>query len=83
MRTVMRISRSFTIERDLIDYVTATKGERSASERVNEMLNLARKYEQLSKLETEAERFYSSVKDDERRGTRAFQTAAIRSITRD
>jgi hypothetical protein len=39
--------------------------------------------ERYERLEGEAEAFFASVKDAERQGTRAFQSAAIKSITRD
>jgi hypothetical protein len=78
-----KIAKSFTIDRDIDQYVISTRGERSASERVNEMLTNAMKQEQYARLEAEAEAYFASLKNRDRRGTRAFQTAAIRAITRD
>jgi hypothetical protein len=78
-----RMAKSFTLEREVSEYVTLTKGERSASERVNQLLKRAMLQERHDRLEAEAEAFFASVKDTERKGTRAIQAASIRSITRD
>lgn len=78
-----RMARSFTLEREVSEYVTRTKGEHSASERVNQLLKRAMQQERYAKLEAEAQEFFASVKDSERKETRAFQSASIRSITRD
>jgi hypothetical protein len=71
------------LEREVSDYVTHTKGEQSASERVNQLLKRAMLQERYDRLEAEAEAFFASVKDAERKASRAFQAASIRSITRD
>jgi hypothetical protein len=78
-----RMTKSFTIERELDEYISSTKGNRSASERVNEMLTCAVRQELYEKLAEEAERFFATVGDAERREVRAFQSASIRSIARD
>lgn len=83
MSSSTRMAKSFTLERDINEYVTQTKGEHSASERVNQLLKRAMQQERYDQLEGEAEAFFASVKDAERQGTRAFQSAAIRSIARD
>jgi hypothetical protein len=78
----MRISKSFTIEPDISSYVDETKGERSASDRVNELLRLAMLQEQYERLEAEAAEFFSEAPKD-RSGTKAFQNAALRTFGRD
>ena len=78
----MRISKSFTIEPDISSYVDETKGERSASDRVNELLRLAMLQEQYERLEAEAAEFFSAAPKD-RAGTGAFQNAALRTFGRD
>ena len=83
MKNATRMAKSFTIDREIDKYVAKTKGARSASERVNEMLTLAMKQERYSQLEAEAQSFFATVKDDERKEARAFQAAAIRAISRD
>ncbi len=83
MSSSTRTAKSFTLDREVNDYVTRTKGEHSASERVNQLLKRAMLQEQHDQLEAEAEAFFASVKDSERKEVRAFQAASIRSITRD
>jgi len=60
----MRISKSFTIEPEISNYVDETKGEQSASDRVNELLRLAIIQEQYQRLEAEAAEFFSDVQTD-------------------
>ena len=50
----MRTSKSFTIEQEIDEYVANTRGARSASDRVNELLKRAILQERLEKLEEEA-----------------------------
>ncbi len=78
-----RTAKSFTLDREVSDYVTRTKGDQSASERVNQLLKRAMLQERYDRLEAEAGTFFASVKDSERKETRALQAASIRSITRD
>ncbi len=78
----MRIPKSFTLESDVSEYVDETKGDRSASERVNELLRLAMLLEQHEKLEAEAKEFFSSART-ERTESKAFQKASLRTFNRD
>jgi hypothetical protein len=78
----MRISRSFTIEPDISEYVTNTKGKRSASERVNDLLRRAMLQEKYELLETEAEVFFTATGAKDRKEIHAFQTAARRTVER-
>ncbi len=79
----MRVTKSFTIDPDITEYVAETKGQRSASERVNELLRRAIMEEQYERLEAEAKAFYGAAGAKERRETRAFQRAAIETFRRD
>jgi hypothetical protein len=79
----MRMAKSFTIEPDINTYVDTTKGDRSASERVNELLKRAIVQECYEKLEADANEFYSTETAEERAETKAFQSASIRSMARD
>ena len=81
MSILTRKAKSFTVDPEILDYVQETKGDSSASERVNELLRRAILEEQYERLEKEAARFYG--KDEDREHTRAFQKASIRSIARD
>jgi hypothetical protein len=77
----MRIPKTLTVEESLLAEVERTKGERSTSERVNELLARALDLEREDKLEREAALFYSSAEG--RQEERSFQKASLRSITRD
>jgi hypothetical protein len=79
----MRMAKSFTIEPDINNYVISTKGKRSASKRVNELLRRAMMEEQYERLEREAAGFFSDPRNADRSGTRAFQQASVRSLARD
>ncbi len=78
----MRLAKSFTIEADLNEYVDETKGDRSASERVNELLRRAMIQEQYDRLEAEAAEFFGDTKVD-RAEPKAFQKVALRTFGRD
>ncbi|MGH9405251.1 MAG: hypothetical protein ACRD3D_05345 [Terriglobia bacterium] len=77
------MGKSFTIEREVDEYISRTKGDRSASERVNEMLKHAMQQELYESLEAEAQAFFSKAGDAERKEARALQAASIRAISRD
>ncbi len=78
----MRMAKSFTIDPEISNFVDTTKGEKSASERVNELLRRAMLEEQYERLEVEAAAFFANVSKAEREETRAFRKASIRAITR-
>jgi hypothetical protein len=78
----MRLPKSFMVDTEINEYVDSTKGERSASERVNELLKRAILEEQYDRLEAEAAAFFAEVRSS-RVETRAFQKAALRSFDRD
>jgi hypothetical protein len=59
-----KLPKSYTIEPDVNDYVEATKGDRSASKRVNELLKRAIIQEQYEQLEREAARFFAAESGD-------------------
>jgi hypothetical protein len=75
--------KSFTIDPEIDEYVAATKGERSASERVNELLRRAMAQERDEKLEAEAAAFFAVAQGRRRKGTLDFQRAALRTFERD
>jgi hypothetical protein len=78
----MRLPKSFTLEADISEYVDETKGNRSASERVNELLRRAMLQEQYDRLEAEAAAFFADAKAD-RAETKAMQKEALRTFGRD
>lgn len=79
----MRLVKSFTIEPDINDYVDETKGNRSASERVNELLRRAIIEEQYERLDAEAAAFFGDNSKADRAETKAMQKASLRTFGRD
>ena len=78
----MRIAKSFTLDPEVSNYVDGTKGEQSASDRVNDLLRRAMIQEQYERLEAEAAKFFASANSD-RAETRGFQKASLRTFGRD
>jgi hypothetical protein len=78
----MRIAKSFTLDPEVSSYVDETKGEQSASDRVNDLLRRAMIQEQYERLEAEAAEFFASATAD-RAETLEFQKAALRTFGRD
>jgi hypothetical protein len=79
----MRIPKTFTVDESVLKLVERTKGDRSASQRVNELLKLALKLERRDELEREAALFYASTEQKDRQEERAFAKASLRTLTRD
>ena len=79
----MRIPKTFTMDESILAAVERTKGKRSRSERVNELLKLALEQEQRQALEQEAARFYSVANRSDRTEERAFQQASLRRMRRE
>jgi len=79
----MRIPKTLTVEESVLADVERTKGNRSMSERVNELLKRALEMEQRDELEREAALFYATGNPESRREERAFRKASLRSLTRE
>ena len=77
-----RASRSFTIDRAILEYLQRTRSNRSRSERANELLRRGILQEQNEALEKEAAEFYASIGKTERNEVGAFARASRRSLTR-
>ncbi len=82
MSKATRSSKSFTVDRSILDYLQRTRSGRSRSERVNELLRRAIREEQYEALEREAAEFFAAVGKTQRAESRAFARASRRSITR-
>jgi len=82
MSKATRFSKSFTVDRSILDYLQRTRSSRSRSERVNELLRRAILEEQYEALEREAAEFFAATGRRERAESRAFARATRRSITR-
>ena len=78
----MRLAKSFTLDTSVVSYVRSTRGSRSSSERVNELLKKAILQEQYERLEQEATAFFSAP-SKERAEVKAFQKGSMRSLIRD
>ena len=78
----MRFSRSFTVDRSILDYLQRTRASRSRSDRVNELLRRAILEEQYESLEREAADFFARAAKAERTESRAFARASRRSLAR-
>jgi hypothetical protein len=78
----VRLTKSFTLDAEINEYVDTTKGDRSASERVNELLRRAMLEERYEQLEAEAAAFFAHAAGD-RSEAKAFQKAASRTFDRD
>ena len=76
------VPKTFSLERDLLRFIEQTKGKVSSSERVNELLKTGLEAERRRSLEREAADFFSSEADD-RTERRAFQSASVKSLSRE
>jgi hypothetical protein len=83
MSNATRSSKSFTVDRSILDYLQRTRSSRSRSERVNELLRRAILAEQYEALEMEAAGFFAAAGRAERAESKAFASASRRSLTRD
>jgi hypothetical protein len=83
MKSAAKMIKSYTIDSEIGHYVAATKGDRSASERVNDLLRRAIIQERDEKLEAEAKAFFAAAQGKRRRGSLDFQEAALRTFDRD
>ena len=79
----MRYSKSFTVDRSILDYLQRTRSSRSRSERVNELLRRAILEEQYEALAQEAAEFFAGAGRTERAESKAFARASRRSLARD
>jgi len=82
MRLAVRKTRSFSLDPDVLTEVERTKGQASASERVNQLLKYALEMERKASLYQEAADFFSSAPDD-REERRVFQKANLRTWARE
>jgi hypothetical protein len=83
MKSATRMVKSYSIDPEIGEYVAATKGDISASERVNDLLRRAIIQEREEKLEAEAAAFFASLKGKRRKTALDFQRAALRTFERD
>jgi hypothetical protein len=77
-----RVAKTFSLERDLLRLVEQTKGKGSSSQRVNDLLKAGLEAERRRSLDLEAACFFDA-EENERPERRAFQTASIKSLSRE
>jgi len=80
MRSKLRKTRSYSLDVEIVDEIERTKGEASASERVNQLLRYALEVERKASLAEEAAEFFASESRD-RRERRAFRKMSFRCWT--
>lgn len=78
----MRSSRSFTIDRFILEYIQRTRSYRSRSERLNELLRRAIWQEEYEALEKEATKFYAAAGKRESAESKAFALASHQTLMR-
>ena len=83
MKAATRTNRSFSLESWVVKEVERTKGDASASERVNTLLKRALEVEWTQGLEREAEAFFRHVSGEEEESRKAFQAASLESWSRE
>ena len=80
-RSRLRKTQSYSLDPELVGEIQRTKGEASASERVNQLLSYALEMERQASLSQEAAEFFADKpKDHQER--RAFQNASLKSWAR-
>jgi hypothetical protein len=82
MRSVLRKTRSFSLDPEVLSEVERTKGKVSASERVNHLLKYALDQERKANLYKESAIFFAGA-PEEREERRAFQKAGVKSWERE
>jgi len=77
----LRKTQSFSLDPEVVAQIQRTKGQASASERVNQLLSYALEMERKASLSQEAAEFFADAPDD-RQQRRAFQKANLKSWSR-
>ncbi len=79
----MRKRITFTIDEEFVRHIEKTRGDRSASERVNDLLRRGMRQELDEELARQAREFFRKPDLDERSERRAFLKLTKRSWARD
>jgi hypothetical protein len=80
-RSRLRKTRSYSLDPELVLEIQRTKGQASASERVNQLLSYALEMERQANLSQEAAEFFADAPKD-RQERRALQKASLKSWAR-
>jgi metal-responsive CopG/Arc/MetJ family transcriptional regulator len=81
MSTATRTAKTVSLEKELLREVERTKGKVSTSERLNQLLKAGLEAERRRSLDDEAAAFFQP--DADRAEHRAFQSASVKSISRE
>jgi hypothetical protein len=82
MRTAIKATKTFSLDKELLTEVKRTKGGLSESERVNRLLRAAPELEKRAALEREVAGFFAGDRED-RAERRAFESASQTSWERE
>ena len=82
MRAITKMTKTFSLDRDILESLRRTKGTVSQSERVNQLLRLALDIEKKASLEREAAEFFAAAPRD-RKERQAFQKATLKALARE
>jgi hypothetical protein len=83
MSLATRTSKSFSLDKQLVEEIERTKGSASTSERVNALLKRALELERLKNLENEAATFFAEASQEEQESRETFQAATLKSLARE
>ena len=81
--TGVKRAKTLSLDASTVDYVQATKGDHSTSDRVNDLLRRAILDEQYDRLGREAAEFFAHVGEEEKEESAAFQSASLKRLARD
>jgi hypothetical protein len=82
MQIASKGTKTFSLDRDILQEVKRTKGDLSESARVNHLLRLALDLERRAALDQEAANFFRSSPADRKERT-AYEAASLAAWTRD
>ena len=89
MKADMKAIKTFSLEKEVLREIERTKGAVSASERVNSLIKAGLEAERRITLDREAAAFFGhdfgggTKLQEEREHRRAFQTATLKSLSRE
>ena len=83
MKQANKIVKSYTIEAELSTYIERTRAERSASERVNELLRRGMADEMHASLEAAAREFFRDYDAEDHAEDSELRASALRAIDRE
>ena len=83
MTTATRTTKTFSLEKEVLEEVERTKGASSTSERVNKLIKIGLEIERQQSLHAEAAAFFQAGSGEERTSRQAFLRASMKAIARE